>query len=932
LRDAFSDALDRPALLPKIVALADVDEEFDPASGESDSLAAIPALRRRLLLATLVQHWGAARGSPTPLQQALNSAAELGRFLDESLTQGADLSRLAELAPGDFAAHWSDVISFLNIVAVQWPKLLEAEGTGEAAAIRDDRLRALAKRLAESPPDGPVIAAGSTGSIPATAALLTTIAGLPNGAVVLPGLDTHLDHAAWAAIEETHPQFGLKRLLEQMGAARDDVLRWPTLPDASPGLQSRVEFLSETLRPPPSTDAWRAFIATAGAEPAKALQNLQLIEAANPREEALAIACAMREALEAPGRTAALVTPDRVLARRVAAELSRWDIAIDDSAGVPLSGTMPGTFLSLLADAAAMQMAPVPLLALLKHPLASGGEDTARFRRAVRQLEIATLRGLRPEPGFAGIAQRLQTRDHHLQHWFGRLSRLLDEFAAATQNPEGDCGDIAKLHAAAAEALAATEGESGARRLWSGPAGEAAASLMRELMRDATGIALHPARQYADAFRSLADSVPVRSNYNLHPRLAILGPLEARLLDFDLVILGGLNEGKWPAQAATDPWLSRPMRQMLGLESPERRIGLSAHDFASLAAGRTVLLTRSVKENGSPTVASRWLLRLKQLAKGAGVQDALNARNDLIGWARQLDAGAPAKRMGRPAPTPPVDARPRSLSVTEIEKWIRDPYSIYAKHVLKLRPLDALDEEPGPAERGIAVHRALERFLPAFPDRLPMDAVQELLRIGREAFLEAGAGPAVLALWLPRFERVANWFVHYESERRKAGGRSHLEVKGQLRIPSAFGFDLRGRADRIDIFPGGEASILDYKTGRVPTDKQMERLLGPQLALEGAMLLRGAFPDIAARKLKEFVHVRLTGGDPPGEECVAKLDATELAMQAYDMLQKLVARYESESAAYRSWTIRERLTDKGDYDHLARVLEWWAGEEAEVEE
>ena len=883
------------------------------------------------MLATLVQHWGAARGSPIPLHHALNSAGELGGFLDEAITQGADLSRLTELAPADLAAHWNEVVSFLNIVAVQWPKLLETENVIEAAEGRDRNLRALARKLAEAPPNTPVIAAGSTGSIPATAELLKTIAFLPAGAVVLPGLDTSLDEEGWRTLDPSHPQFGLKRLLANIGASRDDVIPWSPLPESYPARTDRIRFISEALRPPPATDAWLEFIESAGAEAPKGLNNVSLIEARNLREEALVIACAMREALDVPERKTALVTPDRALARRVAAELSRWDIVVDDSAGAPLSGTAPGTFLALLARAAAERMAPLPLLALLKHPLAAGGEEPMQFRRSVRELEIESLRGLRPDPDLEGVAHRLENKKIRgsLRLWFARVSRLLDQMATAMQRMDADLGELAQLHASAAETLAATPSKSGAERLWSGPAGEAAAALLSELSRDGAGISLHPASHYADVFQELVQLRAVRPNYNLHPRLAILGPLEARLLDFDLVILGGLNEGKWPAQTSSDPWLSRPMRNALGLESPERRIGLSAHDFASLAASPMVLLTRSQKENGSPAVPSRWLMRLKQLASGLGPEKLLSARSDLMKWAAELDRADPVKRATRPAPAPPVAARPRSLSVTEIETWIRDPYAIYARHVLRLRPLDPIDQEPGPAERGSAIHRAMERFLTLFPGALPHDALDELSRLGRQAFVDAGAGASALALWMPRFERAARWFLAYESRRRKNIERSFVEAKGVWKIPSSLGFELRGRADRIDLFPGGKADILDYKSGRVPTNRQIQQLLSPQLPLEGAMLLAGAFADITISGLANFVHVKLTGGDPPGCELVAELDANQSAEQAGRLLAQLVQRYEQPAESYRSRVAPFRMREAGDYDHLARVVEWWLVDEDE---
>jgi ATP-dependent helicase/nuclease subunit B len=923
LREAFAKCLGGAALLPMIRALGDSDEDmFDPPSEDIDAIA---PLRRRMLLATLVRHWQETRGQSVPFVQAVAHAGELARFLDEAITQGCDLSNLRSLPRPDLAGHWQEVLDFLGIITKEWPKLLAAEEKAEPAERRDARLRALAMRFASAPPKGAVIAAGSTGSIPATADLLKAIAYLPNGSVVLPALDTDLDAASWDSLEPAHAQYGLRQLLVHIGIAREDVAVWPYLPETYPARAKRVRFLAEALRPPPTTDAWRDLVESAPGAFSDALQNFARLEATNPCEEAAAIAIALRETLETPGKTAALVTPDRGLARRVSAELRRWNATIDDSAGQRLSATPPGAFLSLLARAVAEDFAPVPLLALLKHPFSAGGRDPAGFRRTLRMLETWALRGLRPAAGLAGIEARLAKKEKtpaHLTLWVQELTAIFAPLVEAMGAKDTTISEIAKAQIAVAEALAKTNTDSGANILWRGPAGEAAAQLLNEIMETGADIPLSQGRWYAELFRALAEERAVRPPFNRHPRLAILGPLEARLLDYDLIIMGGLNEGTWPAEGAIDPWLSRPMREALGLEAPERRTGLAAHDFATLAANTSVLLTRSLKDAGAPTVPSRWLLRVTQLAKGFGLEASLSARDELLTWARGLDRGPQKKRAPRPAPRPPVAARPRGLSITEIETWLRDPYAIYAKHVLKLRRLDPLDQEPGPRERGIAIHGALENFLKAFPGALTDDALAQFLKLGDDAFAHAGATETILALWRPRFERAARWFLNFEKDRRCAIARSHVEVKGDFAVRSAAGFTLRGRADRIDIFPDGSASIIDYKTGRVPSDNQIEALLAPQLPLEAAMLTHGAFGEPRAASVRELLHIRLTGGVIVGEIRAAKVDADAKAAEALARLIAQVARYEDIGQPYVSRAMPYKLTDKGDYDHLARVAEW----------
>ena len=909
-------------LLPDFRPLGDVDEDellLDPLADPLESKPAIAPLRRRLLLAALIRRWSEARDyGRIGFGQAAGLAKSLAAVMDEAETQGADLVKLGELAPLSLAEHWAEVKEFLSLIHSEWPNILNAEDRVNPAAHRNDALRALAKRLAGHPPDRLIIAAGSTGSIPATAELLGVIARLPKGFVVLPGLDRDLDGDSWSRLDRGHPQFALKQLLERIGVRREDVSDWV----GSAGTPQRERILREVLRPAPTTDAWRALAVGNVDELAAGLDGLSLIAAADPAEESSVIALLLREALETPSRTAALVTRDRALARRVTAELGRWDIAIDDSAGRPLAQTEVGAFLCLIAEAADSGFAPVPLLALLKHPLAAMGEGAAVFRGRARELDLA-LRGPRPDSGLVGIAAAIAGADDGLKQWFAQVAGALAPFAEILARPEVALGPALAAHIAATERLAPE------KSLWRGPAGSIAHQFVRELSEAAAGLPPIEARSYAATFRTLIEEPSVRPPFGRHPRLAILGPLEARLQHFDLVVLGGLNEGSWPPSAADDPWFSRPMRRTLGLEQPERAIGLSAHDFATLAAAPRVVLTRARKAEGAPTVASRWLQRLDQLARGLKLDHSLASRTDYPRIvAAFADPGAP-ERIKPPSPRPPVAARPRRLSFTEIETWVRDPYSIYAKRILNLRPLDPLDAEVGPLERGTALHRALELFVRRFPRELPADAAMHLVAIADEIFRDVPK--ATLAIWRPRFLRAALWFVELERERRPAIAESFVEIKGERPFPGPAGdFILHGRADRIDRLRAGGGVILDYKTGAPPSNPQVLAHLAPQLPLEGAVLMAGGFKEIGPLDPVELAYVRISGGAQAGEYKPIKADANEIALEAAERLVRRIAQFDDETMAYESRVGPIFAKYAGDYDHLARVREWsasgWRGE------
>jgi ATP-dependent helicase/nuclease subunit B len=933
--DAFARVLGGAALLPRFKALGDVDE--DDLLFDEDALILAPAvapMRRTLLLAAMVQRWH--RGThddDISFAQAAALAEGLAQVMDEVETQGASLANLNDVVPNALAAHWEQVRDFLLLLETQWPAILQAESRLSPADRRNQALTGLAERIARRKHRGPVIAAGSTGSIPATATLLKAIANLRNGSVVLPGLDRELDEASWRDLDPGHPQYGLKQLLGRLNVKRHDVKDW-----SATGNPPRERALREALRPAPTTDAWRG-IADAGDQAAigTGLSGLSLMEAADPAEEAAVIAIVLREALESPGKTATLVTPDRALARRVAAELRRWHIDVDDSAGRPLARTPPGTFLCLLAEAADAGFAPVELLALLKHPLCAPGGDGA-FRGHVRTLD-RLLRGPRPNPGLDGIREAILKRRKDeddaaqqawlsdLLYWFADVHAALKPLETTFRADAADLIVILRAHLAAAEALAG-------HTLWRAEAGEVAARFIEEFATAADGIPPVAPRSYAALFRRLALDKAVRQNRSGHPRVAILGPLEARLQSFDTVVLGGLNEGAWPRMPGADPWFSRPMRAALGLEQPERSIGQSAHDFAMLAAGPRVLLTRALKAEGAPTVASRWVQRLEQFSKGLGLKDALKPPCDYIALAKSLRDAGPAKRMAKPAPRPPLEARPNRMPVTDIETWVRDPYAIYAKRILKLRTLDPLDAPIGPLERGTAIHRAMELFVQRYPGPLGAGAVADLIAVSEEVFSEQGVPDAVLAVWRPRFAGAATWFVKEERKRRPQIASSHVELKGETQI--APGFTLEARADRIDMLTSGRAAILDYKTGAVPAPKQVKAFLAPQLPLEAAILRDSGFGEageVPPVETEALVYVRLTGGRNPGE---FKDIGIDMIWEITERLRQRIADFADPDSPYLPRVAPLRAAVPGDYDHLSRVREWsisgWGEDEPEVVE
>ena len=951
----FLDVLKRDAaILPRIVPIGDVDEDelafAEAAIGDGGAALDLPdaltGLPRAVPLAEIILKWAEAiapRGSDhAPLianspAAALALAQDLARLMDDMATRQINWDRLGKLVPAEMDKYWEYTLGFLKFIHPHWCALLEEKSCIEPAEHRDKLIAAEAKRLETSA--GPVIAAGSTGSIPATATLLATIAKLPHGALVLPGLDTDLDEATWTMIAggdgdseaaHGHPQFAMSALLQKIGILRDSVISL-----APPEPHGRERLASEALRPAAASELWQDRLADAGfsAHADAALASVAVIEAANAEEEALAIAVALREAVDDLGKSAALVTPDRALARRVLAAMARWNVPVDDSGGDALPDTPAGVFARLAAEAALDGLAPVRLLALLKHP--SCKFDAA----AVSTLERAILRGPRPKAGTAGLEHALQTFQQELEKLRRKVPSSLhrsDPRASLTDAELHAATDLIASLKAALEPLESLPPSPhpfravAARHL---TALAALGGITEELTNafdeiEAAGSMPIEPKDYIELFHAaIADKKVRRPEADV--RVRIYGPLEARLQPVNRLVLGGLVEGVWPPETRSDPWLSRPMRHELGLDLPERRIGLSAHDFAQALGAPEVILTRAAKFGGAPTVASRFVQRLAAVAGEPRWSAAIERGARYVALSRMLDTPEhPARPLARPEPKPPRHVRPSSLSVTEIELWLRDPYSIYARHILGLRPLDEIDTPPGARDRGNIIHGAIGDFTAAFKDKLPDDVVGELIKLGDQHFAALEDFPDARAFWWPRFQRIARWFADFEARRRGTLKQLDAEISGTLEIPlKDHVFRLRARADRIEHRNDGRYAILDYKTGQMPTAPQVKSGLAPQLSLEAAILRAGRFGTIPkGASIAELIYVSLRGVDPPGQEKPIEWKDTTpdaVADLAASRLAAVVAKFDDPDTPYRS---RERpmfmRRNPGDYDHLARVKEW----------
>ncbi len=849
VRDAFVRASGNGLLLPRLVPVGDIDLDetlgsaLAPIGADSAIPPAIAPAQRLMILTRLVRDRRAQAGDRLEIGEAWRLATALAQAFDQLTVERKALHHLKALQPDDLSGHWQSAFGEFEALAEQWQRELAVRGVIDMAERRNRLLDHVARLWTQSPPDRFVVAAGIVTNAPAVAGLLKTVAGLPQGMVVLPDLDLNLTAEQWDAIgpvtppepgkdlpppaQESHPQFALKLLLERMDAHRDEVAlwRWGSEHDAR---AMRGKAISNALLPPLLTHIWPD-VPTAQ----RSLRDVSAIEAANPAEEAQAIAIALREAIETPERTAALVTPDRDLATRVSAHLKRWGIDADDSAGRPLAQLPPGTLLIALAQAASERFAPVALLALLKHPLVMAGDARLGWLEQVRALDLL-LRGPRPPAGLDGIAgllaetgRRGATLRANLRPWWPDVASLLAPIEAAFTSEK----PLTDLFAVLRETASALTNE----RVWSGHQGHEAA----RTLADAEAAAVHgpltaDPSGFVGMLAQILSAVAVRPPQGGHPRIQILGLLEARLQQADLMILAGLNEGVWPGLPSPDPWLAPRIRRALGLPGLDYRIGLSAHDFANGLGAPHVILSRARRDRSAPTIASRFWLRLKAMTGERWVADR---RLTLL--ASAIDRPAqPAPAYLPPAPSPPRASRPIEIAVTDVDRLRADPYAFYAAKILRLSSLDPVDADPGPAWRGTRAHDVLQRWM----EEGSGDPAR-LAALASEMIEGAVAHPLLKALWQPRLLAALDW-VATEVAAQAVAGRAIAfgETWGTI---ERRGVTLRGKPDRVDRLADGSIAVIDYKSGATASVNQVRAGYSLQLGLLGLIAREGGFAEIA---------------------------------------------------------------------------------------
>jgi ATP-dependent helicase/nuclease subunit B len=946
VQEAFLRATEgKPSFLPRMQPLGDVgDEDFilKTSLGEVDSQlpCVMSATRQRLLLATLIEKFqgGYIGKNKITLVQSTNLAIDLAALLDEVQRRNLSLERLHDIVPDDLAKHWQITLDFMDIIVKNWPQILADNAMIDAGTHRNITLELLAKHWQKNPPQNIVIAAGSTGSAPATANLLKVIAKMPNGMVVLPGLDQLMDEDSWGHIDETHPQMGLKLLLTHLEAPRVNVQLWNEYSSiGTPPLDPKEKLISQIMLPASSSDKWQNIEYIAD----DTIKFLSRIDAPTLQDEARVIALIFRQTLEIPGKTAALITNDKNLAARVISIMETWGVQLDNSAGTPLSQVAKCIFMRLVARMVTDDMSPISLLACLKHPITRCKMGAAQFNKKLREIEITALRGLRISGGIEGIRTALkESGKAELTSFLADIEKILQPFSKLMNSKLASFEQIIEAHVNVALELAQTDEISGEEHLWGCDEGEALHEFLEELKEASSQFGDIPPSQYYGIFEALLAGRAYRPKYGSHPRLNILSPMEARMQGFDLCILGGMNEGSWPANVDSGPWMSRPMRKAFGLPLPEMQVGQAAHDFIQALGAPEVILTRSEKIDGTATISSRWLMRLDALLNICGKKHLIKPTTQWLEIGRLISApDGKVMPCHPPSPAPPEQARPLEFSVTCIKELMCDPYAYYADKILRLKKLDPIDMEPSNREFGKIAHKVIEKFVAAY-ENIPAIARLDFIIDNWNKMLENNHIPqAMRAFWQPRFQSIAEQLIQKEQLVRLTSKVSG-EVQGAYKIILDDGreFKITARADRIEQTKDGAIRIIDYKSSKLQNiAKALLTGILPQMPLEALMANNNGFEGVNQGNVKELEYWILAGKRDKNpailEESISGMlcgsrnldyrkNIDELIAITASGVVKLANVFSKGATSYKSCPDPERMPDSNGFEHLARRSEW----------
>ncbi len=868
----------KSTFLPQIKAISDISYEdfFDflpnqTAKDEIDELLQINVLQGLdylFFLSKEIQKQSVF-GEDLDFEHAFKIALNLQNLFDEIEREEIDLSKLNEIDDSNLSQHRLLTLDFLKNFHVKIKNSLLKKNIFFASASQNFIIQKFVSLLENQGSKAPIVIAGSTGSVSFSAKLIRAIS--QKNYVVLYGATNE------NFTEENHPQFFLNRLIQFLKIEKKTITQ---IAEEKFCLSSntRQNLISLMVLPSAETLKWQEIYKHLDIEKTAQdlTKNFRLIEAKNEIEEAKIIKLILHEALQ-NNKTTALITNNDKLASLVKLELTQDNLPFNDARNLSIFNSHLVNFLLLILELIESDFNSHSLLAILKNPLCSHSKD----KEILADFEIKILRQDRANSGLDGIKKKLKDEEV-LREFF---NKFCFELVSGSHTLASHTASLIKT----AENLS--------KKTWSQLLEQEPAQI--ELFEffeklKTQQIALDK-KNLLSLFKNLLSQVSYFEKSDAGAPIQILSTIEARLLNYDLVVIASLNEGDFP-QIESENWLGKKIKKDLGIDRTLKKVGQSAYDFCNYLSNESVVLTRCKSSNGAVLIESPFLLKFKTICQKIGVSLDCGEKY----FALLAKQNSSESRQIEPAnPKPKIEIRPKKISVTEISKLLSSPYDIYAKKILQLEELEKIDFEPSYAEFGSFIHEALEEFV-----KNPKDA--NFFKKAEEIFEKYFLFSEAKLIWWPKFENIFADFV--KENERFLNFKNRVEISAELAVLDV---TIRGKIDRTITNDEGETEIFDYKTGQVPSKIDVLRGANPQLTIAALML--------AEEKISALNYWKLSSSSPSEIKkiCDNSEEILILTAAAKAGLTKLFEFFTNEENGY----LATENSTYGDYQNLARIEE-----------
>lgn len=906
-------------ILPNIRAIGDIDYDDlvlkqinkNDLENFSDFSNNTSRIKYKILLIKELLKWAKSSNKnlfkDITIEQASNLALELEKFLNEVNRNGLNLDDLEKIVDDEYSQHWQEVLNFLEIFGKKWNKFIKDNNVISVVDFKSRMIEFNAEYFKKNKPLNPIVIAGVSGSVKSTCEFIKSLIKYDNCYYFFKDLNKNLTEDEWKEIGVFHPQYSFKNLLDNcINCERDRVknLEFNNCLIVNPIIE---KILSFSMLPYNETHKWQSKLNIKKED----FSHISKIECNNSFEELSVISLITKHVHETSNDNVAIITSDEIFANQLAVELKNLNLDVNNAFGNKISRTEVVKFLFLILDVIKNKYETVAFLSLLKHDFTLFGYNKNELNRLTLLLEDKILRGY-GNLGCEGILKKVNEFGNlELIDFIKKIMETLDKFKCEKLNFQS----VIKLHIELAENIASNSEVVGSNAFWNNSKnGDELLNFFNEVIKESESYGdIKNCDEYSYLLDYLIAENSYSDRYSIHPMVNIISPQEAKLINYDLIILTNLNDGRFPPHISTDPWMSKSMRKAFGLPDRDELIGNFAYDFTQFLCNKKVILTRSLKEDGVPTVKSKYLMRLETFLL---CQNHLKLEENNI-WKEVFKKRNFAEQniiIKRPKPKPPLDRRPRELYATKIEKLMNNPYDIYAEKILNLKKKDDFYENKIFAFFGSAVHEALENYIKNYKAAEFAKLYEKLIKYGKESFDKYFTDETSRELFFIRFSNIAEWFIEQDEAVRASGYNVYAERIEKLYMKN-IDFTIAAKIDRIEENEFGSINIIDYKTGNTPSTSDVLTAKKPQLIIEAIVLEN--------KKTDKLVYWSIKG---KGDEKIQEIDSDicELVNKGRDGIVRLITHFNVFENSYiaTAFDLNDQNHYASDYKHLSRVEEW----------